>query len=301
MRLRRSLHFVPGGNEKMLDKAASLPADAVIYDLEDSVTPEAKDRARRDVCTRLAQGRAESAQERLVRVNPFDSLWGKDDLAALLEQDVDGVVLPKVLSRACVDEVWAFMQSQAPVKAAAGELPRLVIIGTEEAGAVFNLPQMSSHPSVDGLTWGAEDLSVSLGSRRKRNSQGDYLEVFGFVRAYCLLAAKAAGVQAIDSVYTDVRDLAGLCRESETAADMGFTGKLTIHPDQIEVVNAAFTPSAEEIEEATALLAAFEENRHQGKQAFRFEGAMVDVPHLKRAQNLLEIAEQIARAECSGK
>lgn len=301
MRLRRSLHFVPGGNEKMLDKAESLPADAIIYDLEDSVTSEGKEVARREVCARLALGYAGSTRERLVRVNPFDSLWGKDDLAALLEQDIDGVVLPKVTALSAVEEVWAFMRSQAPSKAAAEKLPRLVIIGTEEAGAVFNLPQMSSHPSVDGLTWGAEDLSVSLGSRRKRNSEGDYLEVFGFVRAYCLLAAKAAGVQAIDSVYTDVRDLAGLCRESETAADMGFTGKLTIHPDQIEVVNAAFTPSTEEIEGAKALLSAFEENRQQGKQAFRFEGAMVDVPHLKRAKNLLEIAEQIARATDSGK
>ena len=296
MRLRRSLHFVPGGNDKMLAKADALPADAVIYDLEDSVTPEAKEAARRDVCACLSTKRGQTAQERLVRVNPFDSPWGKDDLAAMLEQDVDGVVLPKVQALACVEEAWAFMQAQAPSKAAAGELPRLVLIGTEEAGAVFNVPQMSSHPSVDGLTWGAEDLSVSLGSRRKRDGQGDYLEVFGFVRAYCLLAAKAAGVQAIDSVYTDVRDLAGLCRESETAADMGFTGKLTIHPDQIDVVNAAFTPSAEEIEKATALLAAFEENRRQGRQAFRFEGAMVDVPHLKRAKNLLEIAEQIAQA-----
>ena len=297
MRLRRSLHFVPGANEKMLAKANSLPADALIFDLEDSVTPEAKATARFDVCACLGQKVSGNAQERLVRVNPFESSWGKEDIAAVLKHDCDGIVLPKVHSHACVEDVRAFMEAQAPEKAATGTLPRLVLIGTEEAGAVFNLPQMSVHPLVDGLTWGAEDLSVSLGSRRKRNGQGDYLEVFAFVRSYCLLAAKAAGVQAIDSVYTDVRDLAGLCRESETAADMGFTGKLTIHPDQIEVVNAAFTPSAEEIEKAQALLIAFEENRQLGKQAFRFEGAMVDVPHLKRAKNLLEIAEQIAQAK----
>mgnify|MGYP002641175863 FL=1 len=159
---------------------------------------------------------------------------------------------------------------------------------------MFNLPQMTNHPRVDGLTWGAEDLSVSLGARRKRDLNGNYLEVFGFVRSYCLLAAAAAGVQPIDSVYTDIRDIAGLCRESETAADMGFTGKLTIHPDQIEVVNAAFTPSAEEIERVEILVRAFDENRREGKMAFTFEGSMVDVPHLKRAEQLLAIAAQIA-------
>lgn len=293
MRLRRSLHFVPGANEKMLAKAAGLAADALIFDLEDSVTPEAKETARAEVCAWLDDN-AGSTAERIVRINPFDSPWGRDDLEEVIQHGVDGIMLPKVLSRETVVAVDSLLQQAEKTLPDSLPRPRLLLIGTEEAGAVFNLPQMANHPRVDGLTWGAEDLSVSLGARRKRDSNGDYLEVFGFVRSYCLLAAAAAGVQPVDSVYTDIRDLAGLCRESETAADMGFTGKLTIHPDQIEVVNAAFTPSAEEIEKATALLAAFEENRQQGKQAFRFEGAMVDVPHLKRAQQLLAVAAQIA-------
>ncbi len=293
MRLRRSLHFVPGANEKMLAKAASLNADAVILDLEDSVTPEAKSAARNAVCAWLDES-VDYKCERLVRINPFDSEWGREDLEAVIQHAPDGIMLPKVHSRDTVVAVDALLQQAEKSLATKPKPTKLILIGTEEAGAVFNMPQMAAHPRVEGLTWGAEDLSVSLGARRKRDQNGDYLEVFGFVRSYCLLAAAAAGVQPIDSVYVDVRDLAGLCRESETAADMGFTGKLTIHPDQIEVVNAAFTPSNDEIERAGALLEAFEENRKQGRMAFRFEGSMVDMPHLKRAKQLLAIAAQIA-------
>lgn len=287
MRLRRSLHFVPGANEKMLGKAAQLSADALILDLEDSVTPDAKQAARDNVCAWLDTHVA-CRQERLVRINPIDSEWGRDDLAQVLAHKPDGIVVPKVLSVETVEILDTLIEA-----AALSHAPKLILIGTEEAGAVFNLPQMAQHPRVDGLTWGAEDLSVSLGARRKRDGEGNYLEVFSFVRSYCLLAAAAAGVQPIDSVFTDIRDIAGLCRESETAADMGFTGKLTIHPDQIDVVNAAFTPSKYEIERAGALLEAFEENRKQGKMAFRFEGAMVDVPHLKRARQLLAVAASL--------
>jgi len=293
MRLRRSLHFVPGANEKMMGKALTLGADALIFDLEDSVTPEAKLAAREAVCDWLDENH-ECGKERLVRVNPLDSPWGGDDLEAIVMHQPDGIVLPKVFSRETVESVDSILRMAEKMLPEQATLPRLVLIGTEDAGAVFNLPLMTSHPRVDGLTWGAEDLSVSLRARRKRDSNGNYLEVFGFVRSYCLLAAAAAGVQPIDSVYTDIRDIAGLCRESETAADMGFTGKLTIHPDQIEVVNAAFTPSSEEIERAESLLQAFEEHRRSGKMAFTFEGSMVDVPHLKHAEQLLAVAAQIA-------
>jgi len=169
-----------------------------------------------------------------------------------------------------------------------------LLIGTELAAAVFNLPEMADHPRVDGVTWGAEDLSLSLGARAKRDAQGNYLEVFSFVRSMCLLSAVAAEVQPIDAVYVDIKNLKGLEQECQTAADMGFTGKITIHPDQIEIVNRAFTPSAAEIEQAAALVAAFEENQQEGKMAFTFNGQMVDVPHLKRAQQMLAIAAHIA-------
>jgi len=166
------------------------------------------------------------------------------------------------------------------------------LIGTEMAAAVFNLAQMVNHDRVDGVTWGAEDLSVSLGARAKRDEHGNYLEVFSFVRSMCLLAAVAAKVQPIDAVYVDIKNTDGLKKECKTAADMGFTAKLTIHPDQIDIVNEAFTPSAAEIEAAAALVAAFEEQQAQGKMAFKFDGEMVDVPHLKRAQQVLALARR---------
>ncbi|GJM12661.1 MAG: (3S)-malyl-CoA thioesterase [Pseudohongiella sp.] len=296
MTLRRSIHFVPGGNEKMLNKALGLPADSLILDLEDSVTPEHKASAREQVCEWLS-GADFGQQERLVRINPMDSEWGREDLEAVLQHRPDGIVLPKVLDLKAVHAVDQLIINQEKIADADYSDIKLLLIGTEMAAAVFNLAQMVGHERVSGVTWGAEDLSVSLGARAKRDEDGNYLEVFSFVRSMCLLAAVAAEVQPIDAVYVDIKDTEGLRRDCKAAADMGFTGKLTIHPDQIEIVNEAFTPSTIEVEAATALVAAFEEQQAQGKMAFKFEGAMVDVPHLKRAQQLLALA---ARAK-SGK
>ena len=159
MRLRRSLHFVPGANEKMMNKAISLRSDALIFDLEDSVTPEAKQAAREAVCNWLDENNG-CRQERLVRVNPFDSQWGRDDLEMIVQHQPDAIVLPKVLSRDTVSSVDLILQQAEKSLPENFTRPRLILIGTEEAGAVFNLPQMTNHPRVDGLTWGAEDLSV---------------------------------------------------------------------------------------------------------------------------------------------
>ena len=290
MTLRRSIHFVPGGNEKMLDKALGLPADSLILDLEDSVTPDRKGIARDEVCEWLANADFKS-QEKLVRINPMDSEWGREDLEAVLQHRPDGIVLPKVLDLKAVHAVDQLIVNQEKIAGANCSNIKLLLIGTEMAAAVFNLAQMVNHERVDGVTWGAEDLSVSLGARAKRDEQGNYLEVFSFVRSMCLLAAVAAKVQPIDAVYVDIKNTEGLAKECKTAADMGFTAKLTIHPDQIDIVNEAFTPSVAEIEAAAALVAAFEEQ--QGKFKSRFDdGEMVDVPHLKRAQQVLALAQR---------
>ncbi|MFK7864925.1 MAG: CoA ester lyase [Pseudohongiellaceae bacterium] len=291
--MRRSIHFVPGGNEKMFSKALTLPADSLILDLEDSVTSQNKESARGEVCEWLRSADF-GHREKLVRVNPLDSDWGRQDLEAIVASRPDGIVVPKVLDAKSVNAVSELIKSKEQEQGLAENSISLLLIGTEEAGAVFNLPTMVNHSRVDGLTWGAEDLSVSLGARAKRDEQGNYLEVFSFVRSMCLLAAVAAQVQPIDAVYVDIKNLKGLRRECKTAADMGFTGKLTIHPDQIDIVNEAFTPSAHEISEATALLAAFDEHQKQGKMAFQYNGAMVDVPHLKRARQILAIAARIS-------
>ena len=291
MTLRRSIHFVPGGNEKMLNKALGLAADSLILDLEDSVTPDRKDIARDEVCDWLANADFKN-QEKLVRINPMDSEWGREDLEAVLQHQPDGIVLPKVLDLKAVHAVDQLIINQEKIAGADYGDIKLLLIGTEMAAAVFNLAQMVNHERVDGVTWGAEDLSVSLGARAKRDEQGNYLEVFSFVRSMCLLAAVAAKVQPIDAVYVDIKNTEGLAKECKTAADMGFTAKLTIHPDQISIVNEAFTPSVAEIEAAAALVAAFEEQEAAGKMAFKFDGEMVDVPHLKRAQQVLALARR---------
>lgn len=289
-KIRRSLHFVPGGNEKMFTKSLGLAADALILDLEDAVTPERKSEARVAIGEWLEDDACKK-KERLVRINPLDSPWGRDDLESVMRTPPDGIVLPKVVNLAdvnAVDAIMADMERQGGKEI--GSTP-IVAIGTEVAAAIFNLPQMLSHRRINGVAWGAEDLSVSLGAKAKRDENGNYLEVFSFTRSICLLAAVGAEVQPIDAVFVDIKDPHALARECKTAADQGYTGKITIHPSQIDIVNAAFTPSAEEIAEARELLEAFEEHAKQGRMAFTFKGEMVDVPHLRKAERILALAE----------
>ena len=304
--LRRSLHFVPGGNSRMLTKALSLPADSLILDLEDSVPAVDKAAVREEVCDWLRTTDF-GAQEKLVRINPLNSPWGKQDLEAIMRCAPDGIVLPKVIDRSDVEAAEELMQ-QVEERAAQTQSPKhklkneptekasVVLIGAEVAAGVFNLPQLANHPRVSGITWGVEDLSMSLGARAKRDAAGNYLEVFSFVRSLCLLSAVAAEVQAIDAVYADIKNTSGLEAESKTAADMGFTGKISIHPSQLEIINAAFTPSQDEIDRATTLLQAFEENQLAGRMAFTFNGEMVDAPHLKRAEQILSRAKTLLAA-----
>ncbi len=290
-RPRRSLHFVPGGNRRMFDKALGLAADSLILDLEDSVTPDNKAAARDAVCDWLQADFG--GRERLVRINAQDSPWGREDLEAVIAAKPDGLVLPKVSTRAgvdAIDQIVGSLESQHG-------LPRhsvcLILIATETPAAVFNVPQMARNQRVSGVSWGAEDLSGAIGARSKRDDAGDYLEVFGFVRSTCLLSAAAAGVQPIDAVYVDIKNAEGLKRECIRAADMGFRGKLTIHPDQIPVVNECFTPSMAEVEAARELLEAFAHAQADGRMAFAHKGKMVDVPHLTRARDLLALHEQL--------
>ncbi len=290
--LRRSLHFVPGGNDRMFEKALALPADSLILDLEDSVTPENKEAARDHVCNWVANADF-GKKECLVRINPKDTPWGEDDLVAIMGVLPDGLVLPKVATREDVDAIDETMTRMERGKIESGAVS-LVLIGAEVPEAIFNLPTMAKNSRVDGITWGAEDLSGALGAKANRDEQGNYLEVFSYVRSTCLLAAVAANVQPIDAVYVDIKNSDGLKLESKTAADMGYTGKVTIHPGQIEIVNNAFTPSEKEIAEAAELMAAFEEQQATGKMAFSFKGQMVDVAHLRQAQKILNMAAFIS-------
>jgi len=290
-RPRRSLHFVPGASARMFDKALGLAADSLILDLEDSVTPDNKASARAAVCEWLQADFG--GRERLVRINAQDSPWGRGDLEAVIAARPDGLVLPKVATRAGVDAIDQIVGSLETQHGMTKGSICLILIGTETPAAVFNLPQMARNNRVSGVSWGAEDLSGAIGARSKRDDAGYYLEVFSFVRSTCLLSAAAAAVQPIDAVYVDIKNSDGLKRECIRAADMGFRGKLTIHPDQIPVVNECFTPSMAEVEAARELLTAFTEAEADGRMAFAHKGKMVDVPHLTRARDLLALHEQL--------
>ena len=289
MRLRRAVHFVPGANEKMFRKALELPADGLILDLEDSVTPDNKESARETVTEWLREADF-GGRERLVRMNPLGTPWGVQDLEVTMLGRPDAYVVPKARGRVDldqIDEILSRIETERGLPA--GEVS-LLVIATETPEGLLNIRKLAAGPRVDALTWGAEDLSAAIGARRNRDESGAYLEIFRLARHLTLLAACAAGVQPIDGVFVDIRDPAGLERECRESAQMGFTGKITIHPSQIEIVNECFSPSAEEIAESRELLVAFEEHQRAGRMAFAWKGNMVDVPHLTRARTILERA-----------
>ncbi len=291
-RIRRSSHFVPGANQRMLEKSLELPADSVVLDLEDAVTPDHKEAAREVVAGWLRDVDF-GGRERVVRINPLDSRWGRDDLAATVAHPPDAYLIPKVSAPDEVLEVDR-MLGEAGLPP---EQVRLLVLGTETPAGLLRIRELTACGRVDALTWGAEDLSAAIGARRNRDENGEYLEIFRYARLMTVLAATAAGVQPLDTVYVDFKNLDGLRRECRSAAEMGFTGKMTIHPSQVEVVNEAFTPSEEEIELSRALLEANEEARAAGKGAFRFRGSMVDVPHVTRARQILELARHVGVAD----
>jgi citrate lyase subunit beta / citryl-CoA lyase len=290
-RLRRSVHFVPGASEKMLQKSLALPADSLVLDLEDAVTPENKDSARATITSWLKNvdfGR----QEKMIRMNPLDTPWGEKDLEVTMQGRPDSYLVPKVRTKDDILAIEALLTRwEKRYGYPQGEV-KLVVIATETPQGVLNIKEIATAgPRVDALSWGAEDLSAAIGARRNRDDSGQFLEVFRHARIVTLLAAAAAGVEPLDTVFVDVRDPEGLRRECLDGAWMGFTGKITIHPSQVEVVNEIFSPSPAEVAEAKELLAAFAENRKAGRMAFSFRGQMVDVPHLTRARKILERAE----------
>ena len=291
-RMRRSAHFVPGANEKMLLKSIGTQADALILDLEDAVTPDRKDESRLIVADWLGNVDFEG-KERMVRINALDTPWTMADIEATMQHPPDAYMVPKVSTLTEIQQVsdevsqWESHYGHDPMSVA------LVLVSTETPLGALNISTFTQCERVTAMTWGAEDLAAALGAPTNRGSDNRYLPPFEYCRTMTLLSAVAGEVQPIDSVYTDFRDSAGLKEECELAATMGFTGKLTIHPSQIDIVNEAFSPSDADIEEAKRLVAAFEEAQADGRMAFSFEGKMVDAPHLNRARKILDRAEQM--------
>ncbi len=285
--LRRSLHFVPGGNERMIAKATGLPADGLIYDLEDSVPTDLK-AATRPVVRRWLEELDLGGRERWVRMNPIASGFGLGDLEETIAGRPDGYVVPKPRRAGDIREVAQHLDRLEERHAIEPGTTRLVLIATETPEGLLNIKEVAAaSPRIAAIAWGIEDLGASMGLGRTRDESGRYLDIPRYARIMCAVAASAAGVEAIDTVYTDIADLDGLRRECEDAVAMGFTGKISVYPGQIDVINAAFTPSREVVDEARELMRAFEEHERRGIYAFRFKGRMVDAPHLELARKVV--------------
>jgi citrate lyase subunit beta/citryl-CoA lyase len=276
----RSLLFVPGDRPDRMAKAAATGADALILDLEDSVTPDAKPRARAAIAAFLAEPRRQTL---FVRINPLESPWTEEDLAALAPAAPDGIVLPKAAGGADLKRLSARLDEDFH----AGTL--ILPIATETPAAIFQLGTYGGvTPRLAGLTWGAEDLPAAIGAATSRETDGRYTPPYEMARSLTLFAAHAAGVAAIDTVYPDFRDLAGLNAYAGRAARDGFTGMMAIHPSQVAPINEAFTPTEAALGQARRIVAAFAAD--PGAGALSLDGRMIDAPHRKQAENLLSRA-----------
>ena len=287
MGARRSLHFVPGGNEKMIAKALTLPADGLILDLEDAVPPDRK-AATRPIVREWLQKLDFGPRERWVRMNPIFTDLAVADLEETIAGKPDGYVVPKPRHARDIHEITAHLERLEHRHGIARGTTKLVVIATETPLGLLNIGEVAAaSPRIVAVSWGVEDLSAAMGLPKVRDARGQYLDIPRYARVMCAVAASAAGVDWLDTVYTDINDLDGLKRECEEGVAMGFTGKISIHPSQIEVINAAFTPSPDELAEAKELVAQFDEHARRGLFAFRFKGQMVDMPHLTRARKVI--------------
>jgi citrate lyase subunit beta/citryl-CoA lyase len=286
-RRRRSLHFVPGGQERMLARALTIPADGLILDLEDAVPPDRKAEMRPIVHRWLAE-RDFGGRERWVRMNPVVTGLGRADLEETIASRPDGYVVPKPRHAGDIREIAQILDALEHRHGIEQGATRLVLIATETPEGLLNIRDVATaSPRIVAISWGIEDLSAAMGLPRVRDDGGRYLDIPRYARTMCAVAAAAAGVDALDTVYTDIADLDGLRRECEDAVAMGFSGKISIHPSQVPVINDAFTPPKAVLDEARELVAAFEEHRRRGVYAFRFKGQMVDAPHLTRALKII--------------
>jgi citrate lyase subunit beta/citryl-CoA lyase len=283
--------FIPGDSEKKLGNGDRSGADALIIDLEDSVLPQHKMRARGLAAEYLkARSKAGRPPALWVRINALGSALALADLSAVVAAAPDGIVLPKAEGAADVARLSFYLDAlEAQAGIAAGST-QILPVATETAAAPFNLGGYSATrlPRLAGLTWGAEDLATALGASTNRDASGEWGFTYRLVRSLTLIGARAANVQAIDTLHADFRDEAGLRTASRASRAEGFTGRLAIHPAQVGPINESYMPSAEEIEHARRVVAAFEAS--PGAGAVGLDGKMVDIPHLKQAQALIQQA-----------
>ena len=280
----RSFLFVPGDSERKLAKGAASGADALVLDLEDSVPADRIDVARGMVRDYLRSNRDRSRTRLWVRINPLSSEKALPDLAAIVAGAPDGILLPKIFGAADLSLLDSYLTILEVREGVERGSVKVLLVATETAQAVFNLGTFKDvSKRLWGMTWGAEDLSAALGASTNRDESGEFELTYRIARSMCLLGAVAAEVEPVDTVFTNFRDTEGLVRESVAARRAGFTGKIAIHPDQVEPINRSFTPTAEEIEYARRVVEAFS----SGAGTVGLDGKMLDMPHLKQARRVL--------------
>jgi citrate lyase subunit beta / citryl-CoA lyase len=287
----RSFLFVPGDSPKKLEKGLGSGADALLLDLEDSISPAKKAEARATTLAFLKEAVPSRQRPRIyVRVNGLATGHIDDDLDAVIAGRPDGIMFPKAEGGAAVIHCDAKIAAREAIHGLTDSAIDIIAIATETAAALFLAGSYAgASRRLKGLTWGAEDLSVELGAEANRDRDGHFLAPYQLARSLCLAGAAAAQVQAIDTVYVDFRNEAGLRRECEEARRDGFTGKMAIHPAQVAAINEVFTPTADAIKRAEVVIAAFAEN--PGAGTIGIGGVMYDRPHLERAKQLLARAK----------
>ena len=273
----RSVLYIPGSKERALDKARGLPADAIIFDLEDAVAPDAKVEARATLKAELDKG-GYGNRAKIVRINGFDTAWGKDDVAAFVGADIDAILMPKVDNAAQLDELAAL-------------IPKVDLWAMMETPlGMLNAAEIAAHPRLKGFVMGTNDLAKELNTRFR----ADRLPMMGGLHL-CILAAKAHGVVIIDGVYNAFKDDDGLKAECDQGRDMGMDGKTLIHPAQLDIANTAFAPSEDEIDLAQRQIAAFEDAEASGQGVAVVDGKIVENLHVVTAKGILAKADAIAK------
>lgn len=283
--LWRSLLFVPGDSDRKIEKSLSSSADIVIYDLEDAVVPDARREARHRVREALKVPATEH-RARCVRVNPMGTDDSLRDLKAVMPSDPDYIMLPKVTTVEDLDMLAGRIDAFEHMHKLSIGRTKIIALMTETAQMTLNLPTLTSlHPRVAALTWGGEDLAAELGAIDNKDAAGNWTFTFQLARSNCLLAARAFGLVALDTLFSNFRDSTGMATHANIAKRDGFDGVLAIHPDQVAVINDAFQPTDDEIAEAQAIVDTFAKAPGQG--ALQLNGRMLDKPHLKLAEKIL--------------
>nr|WP_184244115.1 CoA ester lyase [Novosphingobium chloroacetimidivorans] len=286
----RSWLFAPGDSEKKMTKATEGEADIVLIDLEDAVALESK-AAARPMVHDFIKAHPEQRHRLWVRINPLDGPHTLADLAAVMPARPGGIMLPKVYGRQDVETLDKYLEALEVANGIAQGSTPVIVLVTETAEGMFHCGDYKGAPRVVALTWGAEDLADSIGASSNRNPDGSYAFTYELARSFCLMGAATAGVTAIETISADFKDLDALRERAEKVRRDGYRGMMAIHPAQVPVINAAFTPSEAEIAEAQEIVDVFAAN--PGVGAIGWKGGMLDRPYLARAERVLR---QVGRA-----